>query len=65
MVDNNVEEFFELDVGYKQQVGGDGVHPVHAYDVNRVLKCMSDMYTPLSHDVWWTILVLGAGCWCY
>jgi len=42
MVDNNVEEFFELDVGYEQQVGGDdGVYPVHAYDVNRVLKCMS------------------------
>ena len=41
MVDNNVEEFFELDVGYEQQVGGDGVYPVHAYDVNCVLKCMS------------------------
>ena len=42
MVDNNVEEFFELDVGYEQQVvGDDGVYPVHAYDVNRVLKCMS------------------------
>ena len=42
MVDNNVEEFFELDVGYEQQVGGDdGVYPVHAYDVNLVLKCMS------------------------
>ena len=41
MVDNNVEEFFELDVGYEQQVGGDGVYPVHAYDINRVLKCMS------------------------
>jgi len=41
MVDNNVEEFFELDVGYEQQVGGDGVYPVHEYDVNRVLKCMS------------------------
>jgi hypothetical protein len=41
MVDNNVEEFFELDVGYEQQVGGDGVYPVHAYDVNCVLKCIS------------------------
>ena len=41
MVDNNVEEFFELDVGYEQQVGGDGVYPVHEYDVNRVLKCMA------------------------
>ena len=36
-----MEEFFELDVGYEQQVGGDGVYPVHAYDVNRVLKCVS------------------------
>jgi len=42
MVDNNVEEFFEVDVGYEQQVGGDdGVYPVHAYDVNCVLNCMS------------------------
>jgi hypothetical protein len=41
MADDNVEEFFELDVGYEQEVGGDGVYPVHAYDVNRVLKCMS------------------------
>ena len=30
-----------MDVGYEQQVGGDGVYPVHAYDVNCVLKCMS------------------------
>ena len=37
-----MEEFFELDVGYEQEVGGDGVlYPVHAYDVNLVLKCMS------------------------
>ena len=42
MADDNVEEFFELDVGYEQEVGGDGVlYPVHAYDVNLVLKCMS------------------------
>jgi len=41
MLDDNVEEFFELDVGYEQEVGGDGVYPVHAYDVNLVLKCMS------------------------
>ncbi len=36
-----MEEFFELDVGYEQQVGGDGVYPLHSYDINRVLKCMS------------------------
>lgn len=37
-----MEEFFELDVGYDQQLGGGGECSVHSYDVNRVLnKCMN------------------------
>lgn len=41
MTDDHVQEFFEMDVGYEQQLGSGGECSVHSYDVNSVLKCSS------------------------
>jgi hypothetical protein len=48
MVDNNVEEFFELDVGYEQQVGGDGVYPVRQWRLQAKVKNTRQRITMLK-----------------